>query len=265
MSRIICHYYSMTKQLNFKGKVNLLAKFADDFSKGLVQDCYVYSINDSDEDSQIQSTATIAALRSFLSPPITKIAFDTRKFNSETERNPRSNLQNYHSSAKMLEDEDIKKIEILSKLIDPIQEIKNMYEKDPDWQDSYSRILLDNLDKTLLINQKELDIFGPQLEYLMQILYLRYRLTQEDILSKTKDELKHIILSKDEKLLKKASVHQVLLQKQAPALSNNKQINNDSTQNAIINAIFGNNNIRKDGEKTVERTITITIKDSVID
>ncbi len=57
----------------------------------------------------------------------------------------------------------------------------------------------------------------------------------------------------------------MLLQKQAPAISNNKQINNDSTQNAIINAIFGNNNIRKDGEKTVERTITITIKDSVID
>lgn len=255
----------MTKQLNFKGKVNLLAKFTEDFSKGLVQDSYVYHVNDSDEDSQIQGAATIAALKSCLSP-ITKVAFDTRKFNPETDRNPRSNLQHYNRSAKFLEEEEIKKIEILSKLIDPIQEIKDTFEKDPDWQESYARILLDNLDKTLLINQKDLDIFKPQLEYLLQILYLRYRLTEEDVLNKTKDELKNIILSKDEKLLKKASVQQILLQKQAPTKVVNKQITNDSsTQEAIINAIFGNNNIRKDGEKTVERTITITIKDSVID
>ena len=40
---------------------------------------------------------------------------------------------------------------------------------------------------------------------------------------------------------------------------------NASTQDSIINAIFGKQDLRRDGEKKVERTITITIKDEVVE
>ena len=74
---------------------------------------------------------------------------------------------------------------------------------DPEWLDSYCRILSAALDRTLRIEQKDMDFFKPQMDYLEELLYLRYRLKDEDIIRLNEKELRNIILDKDERLLHK--------------------------------------------------------------
>jgi hypothetical protein len=173
-------------------------------------------------------------------------------------------LQHYHRSEEFLNRDDEKKIEILARLIAPLNDIKNKFGADTDWHDSYARLLLDNLNKALIVKESELDVFRPQIEYLSQILDLRYRLSLDDIAKMSSEELSQVILKKDEKLLKKGSFLKEMV-KREPEKVVIKDGNGGITQESIVNAIFGNNNIRRDGEKTVERTITITIKDTVLD
>jgi hypothetical protein len=258
--------------LNLKGKVKIIEKFAEDFEfsveAGLAPQSIKYKIQDSKEDLLVEASARRAFYLSSLNQdkPLVKVAFDTRKVNPELERNPRNTLQHYHRADEFIDTNDQKRIEIFSKLIRPINEIKSKYEADPDWHDSYARLLHDNLNKTLIVKESDVEVFRPQMEYLSQILYLRYRLTMEDISKMSSEEIKDIILKKDERLMKKGAIVKEMMQ---PKESNNKVIIKDgdktNTQESIINAIFGNNNIRRDGEKTVERTITITIKDTVLD
>lgn len=258
--------------LNLKGRIDILKRVAEDFdfsvSNYIVPESVEYKIIDSVEDLSIESTARTAFYSAALDrrASLIKQAFDSRKFNSETDRNPRMALQHYHRSDEFIDADDQKKITILSKLIKPLNEIKAKFGKDTDWHDSYSRLLLDNLNKTLIIKESDVDIFRPQVEYLSQILDLRYRLSMNDLEKMSSDQLSEIILKKDEKLLKKGAFIKDMMttsepEKQAFVLKDGNQ----NTQESIVNAIFGNNNIRREGEKTVERTITITIKDTVLD
>lgn len=255
--------------LNLKGKINILTKLAEDFNfsveSRVVPESIQYKVNDTREDLMIENSARLVFYRTALeSMRIKKLAFDTRKFNSETDRNPRAGLQHYHRSEEFLNRDDEKKVEILARLIAPLNDIKNKYGTDTDWHDSYARLLLDNLNKALIIKESEVDIFRPQVEYLSQILDLRYRLSLDDIAKMSSDELSQVILKKDEKLLKKGSFLKEMV-KREPEKVVVKDGNGGITQESIVNAIFGNNNIRREGEKTVERTITITIKDTVLD
>jgi hypothetical protein len=90
-------------------------------------------------------------------------------------------------------------------------------------------------------------------------------LSLDDIAKMSADQLSQAILKKDEKLLKKGAFIKEMVNREEKAMPAVKDGNGGLTQDSIVNAIFGNNNIRRDGEKTVERTITITIKDTVLD
>ena len=255
--------------LNLKGKINILTKLAEDFNfsveSRVVPESIQYKVSDTREDLVVENSARVAFYRMALGATgLTKVAFDTRKFNSETERNPRAGLQHYHRSDEFLNRDDEKRIEILARLIAPLNDIKSKYGADTDWHDSYARVLLDNLNKALIVKESEVDVFRPQVEYLSQILDLRYRLSLDDIAKMSSEELSQVILKKDEKLLKKGSFLKEMV-KREPEKVVVKDGNGGITQESIVNAIFGNNNIRRDGEKTVERTITITIKDTVLD
>lgn len=256
--------------LNLKGKIDLLQKLAAEFdfavSNQYLPNQVKYTIKDSVENYNIESSARKSYYKAALekSDTLVKVAFDTRKFNSETDWNPRAGLQHYHRSEEFLNRDDEKRIQILSRLIGPLNKIKDKFGSDTDWHDSYARILLDNLNKALIVKESEVDVFRPQVEYLSQILDLRYRLSLDDIAKMSSEELGDVILKKDERLLKKGSFLKEMV-KREPEKVVVKDGNGGLTQESIVNAIFGNNNIRREGEKTVERTITITIKDTVLD
>jgi hypothetical protein len=76
--------------------------------------------------------------------------------------------------------------------------------------------------------------------------------------------LKKTILEKDEALLKRGT----FVEQTGGLIKNNNSsnqivIDGNSTPKNIIEAIFGNNEFRRDGEKKVQRTITISITDEV--
>jgi hypothetical protein len=256
--------------LNLKGKIHLAHKLANQFDSamngGYLPSKVNYVIQDTSENISIESAARKSYYKAALDNKkfLVKVAFDSRKFNSETDRNPRVGLQHYHRSEEFLNRDDEKKIQILARLIAPLNDIKDKFGSDTDWHDSYARLLLDNLNKALIVKESELDVFRPQVEYLSQILDLRYRLSLDDIAKMSSEELSEIILKKDEKLLKKGSFLKEMVRRE-PEKVVVKDGNGGITQESIVNAIFGNNNIRREGEKTVERTITITIKDTVLD
>lgn len=259
------------KKLHVSGYANLSQQMANDFisfaSSGNIPNKLSYKISDDQEDLLIESFSRKAGL-SCINQPLTKLAFDQRKFDPTKDIHPRTALQNYIRNDEYLDRTATKEVEILLKLKKPIEEIYKEYHSLPEWIDSYSRSLQNGLDRIMNISFGELELFKPQIEYLKQLLYLRYRLSLEDILSKSEEELKKIILEKDEKMVKshtldklKSSAAKEEIKKEAPIIKDS----NGLTQESIVNAIFGNNQIRRSGEKTVERTITITIRDQVLD
>ena len=107
---------------------------------------------------------------------IVKMAFDTRRVNQDTTYIARRNLQTYHRSEAYIDNDSSKKIKTFFKVKTAVDSIKEDFNGDPEWLDSYARILSCALDRTLRIDQKDFDFFKPQLDYLQELLYLRYRL-----------------------------------------------------------------------------------------
>lgn len=137
------------------------------------------------------------------STPIVKVAFDTRRVNQATTYIPRRNLQTYHRSEAFIDKDSSDKIKTFFKLKTAVDALKEDFSGDPDWLDSYARILSNALDRTLRVEQKDMDFFKPQLDYLDELLYLRYRLKPDDIIRLNEKELRSLVLDKDEKLLHK--------------------------------------------------------------
>lgn len=255
------------KSLNFNACVELVSKLSNDFitvaSNGAAQNQYTYQLTIKAENSQIARSARVAALKEIAQPTLfKKIAFDTRRIDQEHDRIPRTNLQYWNRSQAFIDEEDQGKIDVFAKLLPALEEIKSSFGTQPEYFNSYSRILHDSVNRILRVKEADLDIFRPQLAYLEQLMFARYRLSMEDINKMNTAILKEAILKKDENLLKRGSYLQ--------ATSGNKseviiKDGDNITQNSIVNAIFGNTNFRRDGEKTVERTITITIKDNVLE
>ena len=190
-----------------------------------------------------------------------KIAFDTRRVNQDIEFNPRRNLQHYHRSESFINKDASEKIKTFFKLKTAVDSIKEDFLGDPEWLDSYCRILSATLDRTLRIEQKDFDFFKPQMDYLEELLYLRYRLKSDDINRLNEKELRNIVLDKDEKLLHK-SIY---------ANYNNGGINKTSKSETIVKAndnlidrLFGDVKASKEN-KEVQRSVTITINDKIVD
>lgn len=207
----------------------------------------------------------------YLSPKsFVKQAFDTRRINQNTEFNPRRNLQYYQRSEPFLDDKNAEKIRLLLKVKEATDEIRNEFIGEPEWLDSYSRILCNAIDQTLRVEQKDFDYSTAQLDYLSELLYVRYRLNAENLAAADKTLLKKTFLNKDEKLLRKGIF--INYKEGLHPISNNSDLHKSSEihkttviqQDPLIDQLFGNVKANKEN-KQVERSVTITIKDSILD
>ena len=297
----------MSKKLNlsFRGKSELLYKMSKDFYKTIKAGGEVfpehthYVINDNEEDPSIEQSARIKSLATSLEKKsITKLAFDTRRIDQETQRMPRQNLQYWRRSDAFIDAPTQDKINKFSSLFGVLKEIKSDFGTTQEYHESYSRILHDNVERLLRLDVKDNDIASPQLSYLEQILFARYRLSMDDLTKYSSSDLRNKILEKDENLLKRGA----FLEK-SKGLEKTNNLNNPN----VINAGFGINGMpympqviyanqpapqiiidsskiteqtkdgvskaigeiieassfRKPGERLVERTITINIRDEV--
>lgn len=263
-------------KLGFRGQSQLLLKMSKtfcDISFKPLPEKFCYKItSDEKENLEIVGSARKIALQkisSSFNKPIIKCAFDTRRINQETERNPRENLQYWNRSQDFIDKESKIKIDRFSKLTLGLNEIKLCYGASPQWHNSYSRTLQETLERTLRIKQGDSDIYGAQLGYVEQLLFARYRLSMEDLDNKSIPELKEIILNKDDLLVKGGiiplttmTMQKNSVEMQQPITIQALPMTQNQAKNSLIEAIFGSENmVKKDGEQKVEKTITITIRD----
>ena len=186
-----------------------------------------------------------------------KIAFDTRRINQETDYNPHRGLQNYNRSEAFLSESVGEKIKSFAKLRNVLEDLKIIYGKEHEWQDSNARVLLSTLNKGLRTDQQDNDYATNQpaqgsIDYIEELLQVRYRLGTEDLTKLGERDLKTIILSKDEDLINK-DVNS--------ALKITKNDIGTKTYDTLIEKLF---NVQATAENpNIERTVTITIKDSI--
>jgi hypothetical protein len=144
-------------------------------------------------------------LDSLLNNTFVKVAFDTRRIDQETTYNPRRGLQNYHRSEPFVSANMLEKIKAFSKLSTVLDQIKSEYGREAEWQDSYVRVLSSAVHKGLRTVQADGDYSDAQpsmasLAYLEELMYVRYRLTADSLMSMGEQDLRNAILSKDELL-----------------------------------------------------------------
>ena len=227
--------------------------------------------------SSIEQRANCLDLRSealHKMQPLQKIAFDSRHINQYSDYNPRRNLQYFHRTEPFISKDASENVKILLKLKAAVDSIKEDFSGDPDWFDSYARILSSALDRTLRMDQKDFNFYKPQMDYLNELLYLRYRLKSDDIIKLEEKELRNIVLDRDEKLLHKQIFAQYnnggLMKGHSQSNSNNDnfmkggqpQQSVQVQQDDLIKTLFGD--VKATAEKkNVSRSVTITINDSI--
>ncbi len=204
-----------------------------------------------------------AAFRSkFLkSKQLVKQAFDTRRINQNTEFNPRRNLQYYQRSEPYIDEKTAEKIKLFFKVKTATDDIRNEFIGEPDWLDSFTRILCNAVDQTLRVDQKDFDYSQAQLDYFTELLYVRYRLLPEDINKLSQYELRNIFLNKDERLVRRSVFvnYKDGLNKHSD-LNKTTVVQNDS----LADKLFGNVKATSEN-KNVKRSVTITIDDSIVE
>jgi hypothetical protein len=253
---------------NYIGLIDNLAKDFQAYNAGnaTVPDKLTYNISVPTETPSVIRSARRSAMQELSSEKsanqIRKIAFDTRRINSETERNPRENLQYWNRSDQFIDDEMQEKIDIFARMRAPLEQLKESFGTMPEWHASYARTLYDSLYRILRIKEADLDIFRPQIAYLEQLMFARYRLSIEELARIKESDFKDVILKKDENLLKRGAYLHMTKDDASPQTIV-KDSNGANMQQNIVNAIFGNNNFRREGELQTTRTITITICDKV--
>ncbi len=187
----------------------------------------------------------------------TKMAFDTRRIDQETEYNPRRGLQNYNRSEAFLTEGTAQRIKNFAKLRNALNGLKDIYGKEHEWQDSNARVLLTAVDKGLRTGIDDGD-FGTMnqpgigsFDYLEELLNVRYRLTHDDMTRLGETDLKKVLLSKDEDLTRKDV-------KQALEITKNDVATKG--YDSLMEKLF--DGCRASAENPdIERTITITIRD----
>lgn len=186
----------------------------------------------------------------------TKLAFDTRRIDQETEYNPRRGLQNYNRSEAFISEGTAQRVKNFAKLRNVLNGMKQVYGKEHEWQDSNARVLLAAVDSGLRtgINDGDFATNQPGLgsfDYLDELINVRYRLSHDDLTRLGEADLKKIIMSKDEELLHK-DVQQ--------ALEITKTDVARQGYDALMDKLFDGCHASAD-QPDVERTITITIRD----
>lgn len=202
---------------------------------------------------------------------IVKLAFDTRRINQEVDFNPRRGLQNYHRSEAFISENLSNKLKSFAKLRNVLNALKEKYGKEYEWQDSYARVLLATLDRGLRTDQNDGDFSEAQpsmgsLDYIEQLLQVRYRIGADDIGNLEDNQLAKIILAKDENLLNR-DINLILQsnknnQEITKTNKNNKPAleTNGDTKDTLIEKLFGGVRASKENPE-IERVVSITIKD----
>lgn len=209
----------------------------------------------------------IASRNDVLNKPIIKVAFDARKFNSETDFHPRRGLQNYQRSESFISNALSNKIFTIKKLKDVLEKIKSEFITYPEYQDSYCRILLNTVNNVLRENIKDNEFSENQqsagsFNYLEEILFARYRLTLENIANLSENDLKQNLLNKDE-ILKHKEILAPSLQSNAADPIINRAVIQANSYNDLLNKLF---DVKATAEnKNVKRTVSITIEDSIVE
>jgi hypothetical protein len=188
--------------------------------------------------------------------PVIKQAFDTRRIDQETEYNPRRGLQSYHRSEAFIAEAMEQKIKNFTKLRKVLCDIKQEYGREPEWQDSNARVLLSTLDNGLRVDIQDGDFSEAQpamgsLDYIEELMHVRYRLGFDALTKIGELELKKAILSKDEEMVKKGTTQPLQITKRDIATHN---------YDGLLDKLF--EGCRASAEHPdIERTITITIRD----
>ncbi len=197
----------------------------------------------------------------YLKPVLVKNAFDTRRINQNTEFNPRRNLQYYQRSEPYIDEKTAEQIKLFFKVKVATDDIREEFIGEPDWLDSYTRILCNAIDQTLRVEQKDYDYSGPQLDYLSELLYVRYRLQAADIANATPALLRQAFLNKDEKLLRRAvfTNYKDGLNTQTVHQEQDIQKNSDVHKNIGVKNINTKGKIKTKKNKDVDKSITINI------
>jgi hypothetical protein len=186
----------------------------------------------------------------------TKVAFDTRLMDQETEYNPRRGLQNYNRSEAFITEAISQKVKSFAKLRKVLNELKETYGKEHEWQDSNARVLLSTIDNGLRTIAQDENFSTNQpgvgsFDYIEELLNVRYRLTFDNLTKMAEVDLKNVILSKDEELIRK-DVKQ--------ALEITKQDVAQQGYDTLMGKLFDGCRASADAPD-IERTITITIRD----
>lgn len=188
-----------------------------------------------------------------------KNAFDTRRINQETEFNPRRGLQNYNRSEAFISEAVGQKLKSFSKLRGILNSLKEVYGKSHEWQDSNARVLLSTLDSGLRTIQKDGDYSENQqsvgsLNYIEELLHVRYRLGTHELETLADSDLKKIILSKDEELINRDTINkEIEITKNDIAMKG---------YDILIDKLFSVQATKEN--KSVKRSINITIVDTIL-
>ena len=191
-----------------------------------------------------------------LSNGFNKVAFDTRLIDQETEYNPRRGLQNYNRSEAFITEAISQKVKNFTKLRKVLNGLKEIYGKEHEWQDSNARVLLSTIDSGLRTVAQDENFSTNQpgtgsFDYIEELLNVRYRLNIDNLASLGENELKKIILSKDEEL-----IHKNLKQ----GLEITKQDVAKQSYDTLMGKLFDGCRASEENPD-IERTITITIRD----
>jgi hypothetical protein len=190
----------------------------------------------------------------------TKVAFDTRRIDQGTEIIPRRGLQNYQRSEEFITEAFGKRLQNLVKIKKALVNLKAKYGREHEWQDSHARVLLSTIDKGLRTDYQDGDFTEAQrgvgsLDYIDELLHVRYRLGFDDICRMAEADLERVILSKDEDLTRSDVNKSLEITKSDVATQ---------SYDTLMEKLFGGVKATKDNPE-VERTVTITIKDKFVE
>lgn len=203
-----------------------------------------------------------------------KQAFDTRRINQETDFIPRRGLQNYHRSEEFVSQNIANKVKAFSRLAQLLDQLKLQYGKEPEWQDSYTRVLASAVHKGLRTDQLDGDYSDAQpsmasLDYLEELLFVRYRLTPDSLLSMADSELQKVILNKDELLLHITGSVPIAPPSDVSKFSYDQMMDKMLNTMAQLISVQKNNqsveiekpvDVKSVTKNSEEKTVTITIK-----
>lgn len=206
---------------------------------------------------QARGLRKIALISTISGEGFTKVAFDTRRINQETDYIPRRGLQNFNRSEAFLSEGVAQRVKNFAKLRNVLVGLKNVYGKEHEWQDSNTRILLTAIDKGLRTDQNDGDFAVHNqpgigsFDYLEELLAMRYRLTYDDLVKMGEAELSKVILDKDEDLSRSDVKQAIEITKNDVATKSY-----DSLIEKLLDGCKASAN-----NPDVERTITIIIRD----